>query len=528
MRYLFGEYAFDTDRRELHRGGDAVSIAPQAFDLLDYLIRNRERVVSKDDLISAIWSGRNVSDAALTTRLNAARAAIGDSGEEQRLIRTIPRKGFRFVGTVQESHKLAVQALAGSSPQPPLPLPDKPSIAVLPFISLSSDPDQAYVADGIAEDIITALSRFRALFVIARNSSFTYKARAIDVKQVGRELGVRYLLEGSVRKNANRVRITAQLVDASTGAHLWADRFEGGNEDLFNLQDKITESVVGAIAPELQQAEIERARRKPTERLDAYDFFLRGMAREVADLGGGLEQSTIEGTSDALRLFYRAIELDPEFASAYGLASLCYAQRKAFGWMNDRQREIAEAERLARRAVQLGRDDAMALATGGYVLAFVVHELEAGIAAIERALVLNPNFAAAWLYLGWTKVWRCQSEAAIEHLERAVRLNPLGRGIAGTYAAMATAHFFANRYDQASNWAEMLLRQYPTSHPGLRISVASNALAGKTMEARRAVAELLKLDPAFRLSKLRNSLGPYPSDAVLKYESAMREAGLRE
>ena len=282
MRYLFEEYALDTDLRELHRGADVVTIAPQVFDLLDYLIRNRERVVSKDDLINAIWNGRSVSDAALTTRLNVARTAIGDSGEQQRLIKTLPRKGFRFVGPVREAQGPTGAATADNPIEPPRPaltLPDKPSIAILPFTNLSSDPEQDYFADGMVEEIITALSHFRQLFVIARNSSFTYKGRAVDAKQIGRELGVRYVLEGSVRKAANRVRITGQLVDTATGAHLWAERFDGGLSDIFDLQDQVTESVVGAIAPAVEKAEIERAKRKPTESLDAYTLYLRGLAR---------------------------------------------------------------------------------------------------------------------------------------------------------------------------------------------------------------------------------------------------------
>jgi TolB-like protein len=256
LRYLFEEYAFDTDRRELHRGAEVVSVAPQVFDLLDYLIRNRERVVSKDDLINAIWNGRSVSDAALTTRLNAARSALGDSGEEQRLIKTLPRKGFRFVGPVLEAQGPAGAATADipiEPPRPALTLPDKPSIAILPFTNLSSDPEQDYFADGMVEEIITALWHFRQLFVIARDSSFPYKGRAVDVKQVGRELGVRYVLEGSVRKATNRVRIMGQLVDASTGAHLWAERFDGDLSDIFALQDRMTESVVGAIAPAVEK-----------------------------------------------------------------------------------------------------------------------------------------------------------------------------------------------------------------------------------------------------------------------------------
>jgi TolB-like protein/Tfp pilus assembly protein PilF len=410
-----------------------------------------------------------------------------------------------------------------------LPLPDKPSIAVLPFQNMSGDPEQEYFADGIVDDITAALSRFRFLFVIARNSSFVYKGRAVDIKRIGRELGVRYVLEGSVRKAGGRIRISGQLIDATTDTHLWADRFDGEVADLFDLQDKVTESVVGAIAPELQQAEIERARRKPTESLDAYDFFLRGMARKVADLAGGLEQPTSEGTSEALRLFYGAIELDPDFASAHGMAALCYAQRKAFGWMSERGREIAEAARLARGAIQLGKDDAVALATGGYVLAFVVHDLETGAAAIERALVLNPNFAVAWLFLGWTKVWLGQPDVAIEHLGRAMRLSPLGRGIAGMQAAAATAHFFAGRYDEASAWAERLLREYPASHPGLRIAAASNAMARRPEQAHEAVALLRQLDPALRVSNLKDVLGPYQrTEDPSRYEEGIRQAGLPE
>ncbi len=252
MRYLFEEYAFDTDRREMHRGADVISVTPQVFDLLDYLIRNRERVVSKDDLINVIWNGRSVSDAALTTRLNAARTAIGDSGEQQRFIKTLPRKGFRFVGAVREMQGPAGAEVADNpveQSKPTLTLPNKPSIAVLPFANLSSDAEQEYFADGVVEDITMALSLFPWLFVIARNSSFTYKGRAVDVKQVGRELGVRYVLEGSVRKAGNRMRIAGQLIDAETGAHLWADHFDGALEDMFDLQDHVTASVVGAIAP---------------------------------------------------------------------------------------------------------------------------------------------------------------------------------------------------------------------------------------------------------------------------------------
>ena len=381
MRYLFEEYAIDTDRRELHRGADVVSVAPQVFDLLDYLIRNRERVVSKDDLINAIWNGRIVSDAALTTRLNAARSALGDSGEEQRLIKTLPRKGFRFVGPVREAQGAAGAVVTDNAVEPSKPaltLPDKPSIAVLPFHNLSGDPEQEYFADGMVDDIITALSHFKALFVIARNSSFTYKGRAVDVKQVGRELGVRYVLEGSVRKAANRVRITGQLVDTATGAHLWAERFDGGLGDIFDLQDQVTESVVGAIAPAVEKAEIERAKRKPTESLDAYALYLRGLAKFY-------QLASRQANGEALRLFNRAIELDPDFAAAYARAANCHVFAKTNGWISNTASEIAEVTRLAQRAVELDKDDAIALAASGWALAYVVHDLEAGAALIDRA-----------------------------------------------------------------------------------------------------------------------------------------------
>jgi TolB-like protein len=271
LRYLFEEYAFDTDRRELNRGADVVSIAPQVFDLLDYLIRNRERVVSKDDLINAVWSGRSVSDAALTTLLNVARSAIGDSGEEQRLIKTLPRKGFRFVGQVREARE-AAGPNPGDASESALAVSDKPSIAVLPFENMSGDPEQEYFADGMVEEITTALSRFKSLFVIARNSSFTFKGKTVDVKEVGRRLGVRYVLEGSVRKASGKVRITGQLIDAVTGAHIWADRFERDLTDVFALQDEVTVAVVSAIQPKLLQTEIAMATRRRAENLTAYDL----------------------------------------------------------------------------------------------------------------------------------------------------------------------------------------------------------------------------------------------------------------
>jgi TolB-like protein len=262
LRYSFDSYVIDLACRELRRGTEAIAVEPKVFDLLEYLIHNRERVVTRDDLIESIWGGRVVSESALNTRVNAARSAIGDSGAEQRLIKTLPRKGIRFIGAVKEEQPTASHSATNEAPKAQLAFANRASIAVLPFDNLSGDPEQAYFADGMVEEIITGLAKASWLFVIARNSSFVYKGKVVDVKQVGRDLGVRYVLEGSVRKAGGRVRITAQLVDTANGAHLWADRFDGSLDDVFDLQDKVTAAVVGAIEPALRNAEIRQARRK--------------------------------------------------------------------------------------------------------------------------------------------------------------------------------------------------------------------------------------------------------------------------
>jgi len=405
-----------------------------------------------------------------------------------------------------------------ASPDPP-PVPETPSIVVLPFQNLSGDPEQDYFSDGIVEEITTALSRFRSLFVIARNSAFTYKGRAVDVRQVGRELGVRYLLEGSVRKAANRVRITGQLIDAASAAHLWADRFDGTPEDIFDLQDHVTASVVGAISPALEQAEIDRARRKPAENLGAYDYFLRGRA--------ALHEGSVQGHRAALQFFSKAIELDPEFASAYGMAAYCYCHRKTNGWIADPEKEIAETACLARRAVELDKDDAVALSYGGFSLAYVVGELDAGVAFIDRALLLNPNLATAWIVSGWVRVWLGQPEVAIEHLARATRLSPLDPLVNRTRTTAAHANFFAGRYDEASSWAAMALREWPDFQTALRIAAASYALAGRLEDARHTRERLQKLDPKLRLSNLVDELGPYARrEDVARYMDGLRAAGL--
>ena len=404
-----------------------------------------------------------------------------------------------------------------------LALPDKPSIAVLPFTNLSSDPEQDYFADGMVEDIITALSRFKALFVIARNSSFTYKGRAVDVKQVGRELGVRYVLEGSVRKAANRVRITGQLVDTATGAHLWADRFDGGLGDIFDLQDQVTESVVGAIAPAVEKAEIERARRKPTESLDAYALYLRGLAK-LYQLATGKRTKRHCACSTARS---SSTQILP---SAYGRAAYCYVHAKTNGWILVTGNEIAEVTRLAQRAVELGKDDAMALAASGWALTYVVRDLGGGAALIDRALVLNSNLAEAWFSGGWVKNLLGEPELAIERFARAMRLSPLDPWVTRMRNGTAYAHFFLGRYDEAASWAAMALQDKPDYQPGLRIAAASNAMAGRPEQAHKAVARLRQLNPRIACFQSQRSAWALIGSAkdISRYEEGLRRAGLPE
>jgi TolB-like protein/class 3 adenylate cyclase/tetratricopeptide (TPR) repeat protein len=412
--------------------------------------------------------------------------------------------------------------LRTQSAKPALELPDKPSIAVLPFQNMSGDPEQEYFADGMVEDIITALSRLKALFVIARNSSFTYKGRAVDVKQVGRELGVRYVLEGSVRKAENRVRITGQLVDTATGAHLWANRFDGGLGHIFDLQDQVTESIVGAIAPAVEKAEIERAKRKPTDSLDAYDHYLRGLASSYHLVNR-------QANEEALRLFNKAIKLDPGFAAAYGRAALCYTWAKTNGWMSVTPNEIAKVKKLAHRAVELGKDDVIALAASGYVSAFVVRDLAGGAALIDRALAFNSNLSVAWYWDGWVKIWLGEPETAIERFARAIRLNPLDPFMSGIQTGVSHAHFFLGHYDDAASWAAMALQDHPDFQPALRVDAASNAMAGRLEQAHQAMLRLRQLNPALRVSNLKDLLGPYRrAEDLSRYEEGLRQAGLPE
>ena len=516
----FGPFRLDTEAQILYRGTEPVGLGRRAVALLCVLVARPGTPVPKDALIEAGWSGLVVDDGNLTVQIGALRRVFGEEPGGDSWIETMPRRGYRFVGPPVTTEENAPNPAPIERGLATLALPDRPSIAVLPFANLSGDLEQEYFADGIVEDIITALSRMRWLFVIARNSSFTYKGQAVDVKQVGRELGVRYVLEGSVRKAANRVRITGQLIDTATGAHLWADQFDGRLEDIFDLQDEITSSVVSAMAPRLERAEIERAKRKPTESLNSYDYFLRGMASVYQWTNGDIKE--------ALRLFYRAIELDPNFATAHGMAAWCYLWRRAHGWTTDRAQEIAETARLARRVAELGKDDAVALASGGLALAYVARDPEGGAALINRALILNPNLTAAWYASGWVTAFLGQTDIAIEHVERAMRLSPVDPLMFLMQTVIALAHFVAGQYSEAAEWAAKANREQPNFLIPIRILVSSNALCGRLDQARNALDRACHLDPEFCLSNLKDRVGPMRVDDFARFTEGFRLAGLPE
>lgn len=483
MLLAFGDYRLDVRRRELRRGGVVIELEPKVFDLLVFLVQHRDRVVSKDDLIRAVWNGRIVSESAVTTRINAARRAIGDDGTAQRLIRTFTRKGVRFMGDVIEIPEppRAVFAPADAGPLAGRSgIADKPSIAVLPFQNLSGDAAQDYFVDGMVEEIITALSRIRWLFVLARNSSFAYKGDAVDVKQVGRDLGVDYVLEGSVRKAGDRVRIAGQLIDAGTGAHLWADRFEGLLEDVFELQDKVASSVAGVIEPELQAAETARSANRPTADLRAYDLYLRAYDMFL---------SSTRRIPEALGLLEQAIARDPRYRPALALAAL-----SCFALLRDSRSESpsldhAKGVDFARRALEGSADDPGVLVNAAVALAYFGEDIGAMMALVDRALAINPNFARGWHIAGLLRVWSGEPDSALRYLETALRLSPRAR--IGTSANLiGLAHLFARRFAEAVPQLILAIQDDPSFPSPYRILAACYAHLGRLDDARQVVSRL--------------------------------------
>jgi TolB-like protein len=517
--YLFEDFSLDPDRRELRRAGEAVAIGPQVFDLLHHLVRHRDRVVTKDDMVEAVWGGRIVSDSTLTSHVNAVRKALGDTGKEQRLVRTVPRKGVRFVGEVRNPAAALPPAAAVVPADAALPLPDKASIAVLPFQNLSGDPERDYFCQGLAEEIITALSRFRLLFVIARNSSFNYESRPVDVRRVGLELGVRYVLDGSVRWAGASIRCAVQLIDAPANGHLWAERYDGPAEDLLHLQDRIAEAVVGVIEPTIQRAEIERVRGKRPEHLGAYDLYWRGLAL--------LQARTRESTAAALEAAHQAIALDPSFGPGYALALRTHIHRYVQGWEADEQETARAALDLVARGLRSDPFEPGLLAISGHCFAMLGRDFDKAIACVEQAMTINPNQANVCVLSGYVHGRVGDTRTAIDHFQRALRLSPRDRQSHAIFAALAHCHLVEGDAETAWQWANRALQYESTYRPGWSSLAAAAAATGRLSQAKAAVARLLELDPRFSISRWVRRSAKSAAEVAVVVE-ALRRAGLPE
>jgi TolB-like protein len=512
---LFGE--FRLDRRglfRLDRTGDAepVALGSRALDLLRVLAHREGEVVSKEAIMAAVWPRTAVEQSNLTVQIAALRRALDRDCRLGSCIQTVSRRGYRFAAAVTRLGNAA-------DASPILELPDKPSIAVLPFQNLSGDSRQDYFADAMAEEIITALSRIRWLFVIARNSSFTYKGKTVDARQVARDLGVRYLVEGSVRKAAHRVRISGQLIDTATGVHIWADRFDGALDDIFDLQDQAAASIAGAIEPRLRQSEFDRVARKPTESLGAYDLYLRALAR--------FQRWVREERPGVIELLRQAMALDPGYAPAAGLFAMCQGIQMLPGLISDQ--EIAEGARVARHAVDAGKEDPDALWRGGFGIWVLGGDAPAGLTAFERALALNPNCAQAWTYLACLHGYSNRPVPAVAAAQRAMRLSPLDSLRWQFNTFLGLAHLVACRHEEALKLAELALHEQPRSGTSMDIAAAACGHLDRTAEGCLWVARLRQLRPGWSVASFKRFRGRIASPAVRSiFVEGFRKAGLPE
>ncbi len=470
-------YRFEGFVLDLMRGalltttGEEVPLRRQAFELLRLLVENAGRLLDRDTINQAVWPDVTVSDDSITQCVRDIRRALGD--ETQSILKTVPRRGYLVAAKV---------AIVRDQPTAmPVSLPDRPSIAVLPFANLSGDPEQDYFADGMVEEIITALSRIQWLFIIARNSSFTYKDHAVDVKQVGRELGVRYVLEGSVRKSGSRLRITAQLIEAETGAHLWADRFDGELQDVFDLQDKVASSVAGVIEPAVQVAETRRSATRPTTDLGTYDLYLRSLATFFP--------ISKERIIEAVALFEQAIAIDPHFGPAHSWAALCHQRLVSDGWATDPELSRRRSIERARRALDVSGSDPAVLVNAASALAYFGEDIGAMIGLAERALALNANFARGWFISGVLRLWGGYPDIAIRHVESMLRLSPRER-LGQPLATIGTAQLFKREFDAALASLLLSIHDQPGSPGTYRMLAACYAHMGRLDEARSVIAEL--------------------------------------
>lgn len=507
----FGPFRLDADAGILFRGAEPTPLGRRAVLLLALLVQRAGMPVSKDALIEAAWPAQTIEDSNLTVQIAAVRRTLADASAEAQWIETLPRRGYRYVGpAVTASDK-------DRSSAPSLTLPDRPSIAVLPFANLGGDAEQDYFADGMVDDIITGLSRINWLFVIARNSTFTYKGRAVDVKQVGRELGVRYVLEGSVRRTGANARITGQLIDASTGMHVWAERYDRRSADIFALQDDIAMSVVGAIAPSLRRAEINRVKRKRPDSLDAYDLVLRAQP----DVDSGMP----EQVTQALVLLERAIALEPDYALAHGNAAMCHHCLFLRAGLQEVNR--AASIRHARSAIAAGQDDALALTLAGFSIGMDGHDRGAAFTALDAALANSPSSALTYILGSVMLGWGGDADRAIEWSERGMRLSPFDSWAFAAFDAQAMGHFHRGRYEEACRAAYRAVQANPR-HSITHVQLAA-ALAklGRLHEARTTAARVLELHPTFHYGRQFQGVNCAPALAASLGE-ALRIAGLPE
>jgi TolB-like protein len=522
MTLHFTDYEINFDRRELRRAECPVHVEPQVFDLLTYLLRNRDRVVSKDDLIASVWGGRVVSDSTLTSRINAARKAVGDSGIDQKLIRTIPRKGFRFVAVVNGQQAdiqtpVARPQQVNKPPRVAFPSPDRPAIAVLPFNNMSDDPEQEYFSDGISEDIITALSKLRWFFVIARNSSFIYKGKPVHMTEVADELGVRYVVEGSVRKSGDRVRITAQLNDVTTGSHIWAEHYDRQLTDVFAVQDEITEAVVAAIEPQIYVAENFHSRRKPPNSLDAWDLVMRGLSHYW--------RLTRQDNMTAQALLEQAIAIDSNYGQALSVLATSLIFGAHLGWA-DMATVAPIAERAARAAIEANSEDSWAHNALGSVY-FSGRRLDDSLAEFELALQLNPNFTLAHGYYGLALCYAGRWREAGDVAQRALRLSHRDPFSAIYYGVAAYAQFVGKNYQEAIALSREAIRLRGDFTGAYRVLTVAAGMAGETNLASASLQELRRAQPNISLGWIANSL-PWKIDSDREhYLEAFRRAGLQ-
>lgn len=508
--FRFGSVVLDMSRGSLRDAvGAEVALRPKSLDLLMTMARNPGRVVSRDELFDAVWPNVTVTEDSIAQCVREVRRAIGDP--EGRILRTIVKRGYC----------LDVAAEAAASPDHPLALQtesDRPSLVVLPFQTIPNDSSADWFADGIVEEITTALSRFRSLFVIARNSAFTFKGQSVDVRDVGLRLCVRYVLEGSVRHAGGQVRVTGQLVEAETGAHVWADRFDGVLADVFELQDRITAAVAGALEPRIQRAEIERATRKPTADLTAYDLYLRAMP--------GFYARTEAAYESAKQLLGEAVARDPGFAQARSLLARLWELGAFAGWERDVEAARERAITLAREALASDSTDPLVLARSGYVLTLLGGMHVEGSALLDRAIAANPNCAEAYIRGAWVSVWNGDFASALSRADVSERLDPLSLEAVNALNLRAAAHFFSRQYDPAIDAAKRAIGRAPDYNSARRYLIAALAQAGRGEEAQAQTAELLHRDPRCTLARTRGN-NPFRHEWMIElFLEGLRRAGV--